>query len=178
MRKTTPKGYLNRVAKENDKFRKTTKAKKRVMIAEDVIQLLKPNIIEAESIYISINYDDIDPDNKLRKEFRKSEGTFCEVCALGSAFLCGELRMNPEAGLIDTENTEWYNMRGNSEISKIFAKKQLCMIEAAFELTNEGELSMPQNNKSKDFGRGFERGNPRLTAIMQNIIDNKGTFKP
>jgi hypothetical protein len=63
------------------------------------------------------------------------------------------------------------------------------MIEIAYELgygcfceSDFRDLSWEKQDelyeKCRQFGRGHKNNKARLLAIMENIIENKGTFKP
>ena len=64
-------------------------------------------------------------------------------------------------------------------LSKIFPTGQLRLIELAFE---EGSGAFYSDCDTDDaavkFGRKFRSKKGRLLAIMENIVANKGTFKP
>ena len=70
------------------------------------------------------------------------------------------------------------------KLRQFFEPKQLAMIEAAFEISSayvgkEGQDSDQGIHASIEFGRGSPQDSrARLTAIMQNIVDNKGEFRP
>ena len=66
-------------------------------------------------------------------------------------------------------------------MKKIFTRNQLALIENAFE-TGRGVYKYQAGEVAAEkaflFGSKFVDEDKRMIAIMQNIIDNKGTFKP
>lgn len=78
-------------------------------------------------------------------------------------------------------NWETVNLKDGMYIvlAKIFSPLQLRLIEHAFEgLHHEQELRGKVLIACKEFYRQYPSATLRLKAIMQNIIDNDGQFKP
>lgn len=110
----------------------------------------------------------------------------CEVCARGAAFLAYVKRFNNvKIGKFFDSDGEF---SGNDQLvidqtRKLFGKKQVQLIETAFELRNaesdfEDYLTVEENELAQDFGNQHPREKERLVAIMKNIVKNKGVFKP
>ena len=162
-------------------WKTATKAKKRVMVAKDVIAQIKAdNIIPSEGTFFH-NAMDFKMNQKIKGIFEVGS---CEVCAKGALFLS---KMQYTNGLAISNVTWWKTEYGpNSfcvtKLGELFTKKQLVMIETAFELQ-----SMDYNDsiidscdevlgKCKSFARELPESE-RMIAIMKNVIENKGTFK-
>jgi hypothetical protein len=163
---------------------------KRVHIAEDVIKQINLGKFLPQTGHIVQNKDlntflcslsepislkDILPDYN------------CTVCAKGAMFLSDVLaRNNYYADMLGI---------GDSDCERkldYISKKQLHMIEAAFEcrvryfhkdLKKKNLISYSVNpnklgNSCVKFGLKYEIPNARLIAIMENIIENEGEFRP
>jgi hypothetical protein len=140
-----------------------------------------------------VKIDACDYVNKLNK---------CKVCALGSLFVSSvhldndiSWKMNKEAqrSFLDMscrqndcgftyctfENID--NFSSESVLLKYFSRRQLVLIENAFE-NNKGTLSPFSDydvTLCKAFYRKYCHNNKnRLIGIMNNIINNDGTFDP
>lgn len=179
--------------KKNKAFKKLGKLEKRVEIAKDVIAQVKANkykgrcgeYINAEDLdnYLNGEYVSLQP-ILLEKDYT------CEVCAKGGLFLSTVRKRNKfeVSDLYDLPNNSYQIV---SELEDIFTENQLDLIECAF----EGRLVMGSCNdnitlsdisdeptklaeKAFEFYHKYTNDNDRLIAIMQNIIDNKGVFKP
>jgi hypothetical protein len=116
--------------------------------------------------------------------------TACHVCAMGSLMVAFVSRFN-------NFNVEFYqpnHVGFNSNqirltLSPYFTSEQLSLMEKAYgDFTFSSGATQEQLNKAHDFfvrengGHGGElgyvRSKERLIAIMQNIVDNNGTFNP
>ncbi len=157
-------------------FKKMTKAEKRVAIAKDVIANLKTRQLKPLSgTYFSIAAgDEFDLQTALAK------GAECTVCALGGLFACAVPYKNGDMGAVDIHN----GMVIINYLRGIFEKKQLDLIETAFEKKLMGDpypfatREAEQNHPAVRFGKKYPGHKARMAAIMQNIIKNEGTFKP
>ena len=161
----------------------TRKRKKAIEIAKDVIAAIK-----AQSILISksgyayaitdgdkptdgVDFRDKYYDHSV-KDLRKNQGLKCQVCALGGMLVT----------LVDKHNKvtlrELEEHGGELAYEKLkcaFSPTQLALIESVF----EGWLdysSVVQNAKIKAYFNKYPVASERLTAIMRNIIRNKGQF--
>jgi len=131
----------------------------------------------------------------LDVEYSKAErdgGVTCHVCALGSLIVAQSLRMDGFTMPADRADIDMRGAIGRS-LGNFFDEDQLCLIECAFErdrsFTNLDESEWggwddaltdkaEETNRAVDFGKAFENDAARLRAIMQNIVDNGGTFRP
>lgn len=176
------------IARDNLRFAKAPRAQQRVIIAKDVIAALRAGTIVAESMEYM---DDVQMD----------EGgviTSCTACALGSVFACAT-RRGVNGHLMGGALAKQATM--HRRLSPYFDEGQLRLIESAFEcgdFSNEGLAGKNRRGKwaraikfgnqypKVDFFYGDESGEARarandkkrMTAIMRNIIENEGTFRP
>lgn len=175
---------IKKLVKEKNKaFASLSKKDKRLAIAHDVIAMVKAGFVNVyEGCYGGIHTDTgIDSDKDLQSQIVNNDGSFkgdCNCCALGACFLAKTRLGNRTRsdGDIDPDDI-------SSALGSIFGKRQMSLIEAAFELDNtSGEfnekLSEKQAEKAIAFGEKHDSADKRLIAIMKNIIKNDGTFVP
>lgn len=190
----------------NALFKAAAKAEKRVMIAQDVLEQLKlANIQSTQGTYFKpqiISYGEI-PISKTKKrriELQEilPEIGVCNVCALGALFystisINNHFKLDVEKGWGDDNHVEapdddLLKLR----LGKLFSQSQMCMIESAFEGRNffssyEDNFTKAEIKKyqESDFDAAsyFQKGSvifnsptEVLIAIMNNIIENGGTF--
>lgn len=152
----------------NAAFRELAPAARRVAIARDVIVQIERGEIKAKAgDYVSTyGYDD---DGEM------VDLPACEACAIGSMFMCGLF----DRGTEDVDHTSSRFMVEKLSQAAGFSEEQLRMMEAAFEGDQiTGLLDYEVVNKCAVFGRGTRSDKERLIAIMQNVVDNEGTFIP
>lgn len=173
-------------------WEKMTKAEKRVAIAKDVLhQLDLKKLIPAPGVYVRAG----SPWKKKAEKETAPPAKECTVCALGALFVS-----LPENKPLTYEALQSRVHRGpyvqevwREQLRAIFTPQQLSLIESAFEESDfidlEDTRSMtlighsPVLRRAMGFAEqhcpnGGEPSEQLLRAIMQNIIDNKGTFKP
>lgn len=167
------------------KFDKLTKAGKRIAIAKDVLAQLRARKLQAKlgawAVPAHTNINELPNDTDLAKLFESKQ---CMVCGVGALFVaavekCGnyhisELGPNP------------YRIEGDrvfdylADRKKLFSNSQLRMIEIAFERGSGAML--PETKRERDardfFPDEYVPAETRMRKIMQNIIDNGGTFNP
>jgi hypothetical protein len=186
-----------KIDKLNEEFKKATKAQKRVMIAKDVLAQIKAERYfpkrgewarplwsdDQKSIDIKL-----DPNSSIKDAFKSKAINSCKVCALGGLFMsCTNLNNNTTVGDMKTEYYigEFVNddVKISNGLNRIFTQKQLMLIETYFE-GGEGYFKSYSHHFSYSdekllviFFKSFD-DDERLKMIMQNIIDNNGTFKP
>jgi hypothetical protein len=182
------------IKKKNEAFLKLSPAQKRVEIAKDVIkQLNSKKLIAAHMVYVRTEIDNIEgitPETQLKKIFDKSE--YCRVCGIGSLFVCTVKRANAivcsdvmgctcKSCISDMSDVDQETI--TSYLKKYFSVKQLQYIEIAFESRDDVVLSAKDVVNYKEARSFFAyesnqfSADYRMRTIMQNIIDNKGTFK-
>lgn len=189
------------IQRRNRLFKSKTKAQKRVLIAKDVIAQIQAKKIRASSgdwvanevmndLYNIAIWDESEKISVQKLLLAKASGE-CSCCALGGLMVSCTLFTNKET-------LENYHERFASELgylvdadekfdnglNKIFSRQQLQLIEIAFE-GGEGYFipcytNLPERltYKATEFHDSFDNSKDRLIGIMENIIKNKGTFKP
>lgn len=191
----------NKTVKQRN-FESLTKAGQRVAIAQDVIDALmidKLNVVENMYLYGSVP-SAITRNVKADSPVSPSDATklqaSCSACALGSMFLA-KIKLGNDVTWGDMDLNlyrEVYPWGGTifKKLKTYFSLQQLCLIESAFE---QNELSSAyyyisdcptvvspnfreQLTKAVLFGNKFADPKDRMLAIMQNIVDHGGTFKP
>jgi hypothetical protein len=174
------------IEKRNKAFHKLSNRKQRVAIAEDVLQQLKLKKYKAETgIYVysrelhNLRYDDeaTQPGTFDLQKTLLGDTPQCDVCGLGAAF-CSLARLGNNVTLDDADSDSIHRT-----LTPIFGKKQVAMIENAFEgkTINEHagyELSDRKTRATEAFYNKYDNDKDRLKAIFKNVIKNDGTFKP
>jgi hypothetical protein len=177
--------------KRNREFNKLPDARKRVVIAEDVLQQMKAKRFIAKlGTYIGVPYS-------VKEKFESSgegegepaplhevlEGVQCEVCGIGSLFVAAVDRMN-ECSVSDIDAVDDDRFM-REYLGGFFEEDQLVLIEAAFEgrfirrgSTGYAEWSSEVTDAIRFGNSAGEDAAKRLRKIMKNIVDNKGTFVP
>ena len=162
------------------------KADARVEIAKDVIETLDAQRMVATPLeYFKLGTHTegaLESFEATALSVRRKGKTKCRVCALGATVVCA-------VGLYDEApelEEDWgYKHVSNSTmrdvLSRWFSRQQLDLIECAFEMCSGFDLGKSSNasrETAETFGEGFSHPRARLVAIMQNIVDNKGLFRP
>jgi len=176
--------------KLNEKFKKATKAQKRVMIAQDVLAQIKTKRYIVESgCWIDTNINaacekNLKDEDSVQELFAEKKIESCNVCALGGLFMsCTNfnnntsfVELNDASGHLGdwiSEGEEFSN-----KLNKIFSYKQLRSIESYFE-NNEGYFyNQREFDGIKAFCNAYPSEKKRLKLIMENIVENNGTFVP
>lgn len=184
------------IAKKNAEFAIMTKSQKRVAVAKDVIASLKSGQIKAiQGTWVEpLRRENFVPENKVGDvEFCDIlNKTKCKCCGLGALFVEAVKRFNKFKSVADVDHYDVYDY-----LDKIFSEEQLNMIECTFEcglgstrksdfkdVIYQSSYSYLNSYTSKTydncirFGEAFKTPKLRMIAIMQNIVNNNGTFKP
>lgn len=176
-----------RVRDRNYRFQKLSPENKRVSIAKDVIKQLVANKITAQTgSYFELRSDENIVNEDL--SFAISKAKSCNVCALGALFSAcvlksNHFKLNSADIFADNKMVDIWRTPVTEYLKPYFSKHQLAMIEIAFEKYAGGiNIKIVKNvktiKKCTDFGNQFLDDEDRMTAIMQNIIDNNGKFVP
>lgn len=194
--KKAVQAHNRRVDRDNAAFEKMSPAEKRVQIARDVIaQLNSKRLIAEAGLWLTadaglFNEKDIKSDPEVKDLLSKVKE--CRGCALGGMFMCAVERANKlkfsqlECGKnfepeYDDIGDEAISMNDTfSYMKKFFTQHQLELIEAAFEQgvgVVYGRGTGPFN-QAVDFANDIDDPSIRMRLIMENIIKNKGIFKP
>lgn len=184
------------ILKKNAKFQKLTKGQKRVAVAQDVIASLKSGQIKAiQGTWAEpLRRENFVPEDKEVEFCEVLNKTKCKCCGLGALFVEAVKRFDKFKSVVAVDDYDIYHY-----LKKIFSEEQLDMIECSFEcgdgvnkegsfkdaipsISSYGEYCYEYNSKTYDrcvrFGKTFKTPRLRMTAIMQNIVNNNGTFKP
>ncbi len=186
------------ITRRNKIYAAATLAQKRVLIAKDVIAQLKDNRFVAETGTWTDMWSSGDFPHAVgfQETFLTDKSVSCNCCAVGSLFLGCTLYANKL--LTDDIRADW--SLGEDIISrkkfangfqKLFSPKQLALIELAFEGQTEfvmddedmdytaPELSVEEEMAAVGgYYNDFKSPKARLIAIMENIVENNGTFEP
>jgi hypothetical protein len=122
----------------------------------------------------------------------------CKVCGIGSLMLSAirynnnvnwkkcdwtdssildEMDYYDNGDLIHSDNDENAYLDASKNLNKFFSERQLRLIESAFEV-RAFHSDNQQYVEAEEFGQKFINDKKRLLAIMENVVENKGTFKP
>lgn len=164
---------------------------KRIAIAQDVIaQLDLEKIVAAQGTWLeNVEYnepifteEDVEKNKLLSGKLAKVKQ--CEACALGSMFMCTvdlakDLRCNTLSDQLDSTGESSGVEIGDMEpyLVKFFARDQIRLIELAFEGGDGGyDAETDAEGCAVVMFDIHDEAESRMRTIMQNIIDNKGTF--
>ena len=201
VKKVVKKKIVKKPVKKMTAADKMTAAEKRVAIAKDTIKWLGTKSIKMKpGTYFQFPHKAI----KVRNSDRKLDVALetvkkpCQVCALGGMFYSMVRRFDKVPVRVCNTyyevNTEYAEGVGHDdiyyELAKYFPGHQLSLIESAFEKRDliemedykgiEKEFDANVDNvvdRAVAFARK-ENAVERLRAIMNNIIENNGAFKP
>lgn len=150
------------------------KEEARVLIAKDVLkQLDAKKLVATEGTYLefeNVKFSDSDFLHEVLAE------TKCEVCALGSLYYSRvQLANETKCGVTYTwhydDKTRYGVSRSGTieeDLLQYFDGEDLNAIETYFEGWREASGFSEKNSDPET----------RMRKIMQNIVDNNGTFKP
>lgn len=141
--------------------------------------------------YVGVNFE-----NKEGEELQPhlEAVTECHVCALGACFTSAVKLGDNYKVTGSMSSTAGIRLQANdagdpghdAAIKAYFTPRQSSMIEIAFE-RGYGFYQIDKMNfscdydefyKAKAFGEQYNMPHDRLEAIMKNIVENKGNFKP
>jgi hypothetical protein len=144
------------------------KAAERVAIAKDALAWVEAGaLIPVKSTYVRPS-PGVVFSNPYKQQLRDVNLGKCEVCARGALFLAKAVRFNNV--LADwSYSTERVN---RAALLEHFDDNQINLIEEYYE-------GFIRNGEAFSWARNFWTDNShRMTLILQNIIDNNGTFVP
>lgn len=181
---------MNKIKKLNAEFKKATKAQKRVMIAQDVLAQLKAKRYVAESgCWVKPNIDSaweqkLSHHDSVQELFIEQKIESCNVCALGGLFMsCTNLNNNTLLEELDDVSEDLGNLieeeeKLSNKLNKIFSTPQLKLIETYFEANGGYFRDYDEDNRIEAFYNKHPSDKKRLQLIMENIVENEGTFVP
>lgn len=179
------------IEKHNAEFNALPDNKKRVAVAQDVIDAIDAKVFNAKGgrcIRFATGYNP----TALAGDFQlklMAEMPECSCCAKGALLMAKTIRGNNvtvnESDLIDGDYNDSCYIGGVSQLD-CFSREQLDLIEAAFEQTTmyvdcDDDNPLRDTKRLRDASRAYlddayEDDDVRLKAICQNIIDNDGEF--
>lgn len=182
--------YLKPISKA--RFDKMSPAKQRVSIATDVIARIKARQLFAEQGKF-VDMDNININDKTDKKadlktFFENKNNTCEVCAKGALFVCHTAIVNDfkvadfskrDGSFEKVQAGFKLNSKEMKRLEPIFGKKQLTLIETAFEgstMNHNIKITAPELAGCLVIYNRRDDDSKRLTAICGNIIKNKGEF--
>lgn len=151
---------------EDETMEGSLSAEERVLIAQDVIATLRSRLRRLKLASTYLDFDYIPSSGQLTSRRIRGE---CLVCARGLMFLKSVDRYN------HFDLSDHGDLGNCAEIrtGEEWGHKQADLIEAAFEGWDAG------NAEEFHEANGGRTDRKRcLIAIMQNIVDNGGTFRP
>lgn len=169
------------------KFQDLSPEQKRVAIAKDTLKWLNKGKIRAKRGAV-MSFDGIKKGQNLKEVLCKLN-TPCEVCQRGGLLYSYVRRVNDfkTPAVSDHWSINKPYLSGvadqrssiNKKLQEVFPKRQLALIERAFEGTyNEQYLSSDEIDLADIFYGIYDSPTERFRAILNNIIKNKGEFKP
>lgn len=171
------------IAHKNQRFMKASPARKRVLIAKDVLKWLKARKITP----VPDRFVDVLPGVDTPSDNDETlDGGTCRCCALGAMALC-DLERRSEASarmpssmstLRGVTSTVRQSIRDKSFLGGYVDDQQLLDIEAAFEGTTTFGGSSEAAYAFADRPGGYPSPDERMRLIMKNIVQHKGTFVP
>lgn len=174
----------------NQEFENASPERKRVMIAEDALNLLELEVLEANRgkwAVASKWSKDTECHTQVQSLLHKDSGFVCKVCAVGS-LLMGVVRFKNKltvSELLDLNNSFGSLTGLSQDIREYFDFRQLSLIEYVYELgqgwTTINEIatlfSLETADKALEFANKANSSDERLRIILNNIIQNNGEFK-
>lgn len=162
-----------------------TKTELRIAIAKDVIKSLR-RITPTTGVYVGTKNDAkvlkiVELNKGDSKKIAEKVKSYCKVCALGACFISAVAVDNKWDFEKEDITDSYSDFQLNERLSKIFTRDQMGLIEAAFECADHGmfvNTDLKKYNAAVAFGKKFKTPRSRLKAIMENIIENNGIFKP
>lgn len=177
---------MSEVKLTTEQFLALSKSEKRVVLAKDVIEILRANKIIARrstyfDMYKNTSFDPVADEIEINEMVGKVK---CEACAIGGLFIA-EVMYTDKAKVGDAHSSHFIKRR----LKEYFEERQLGLIETAFEGNTElsrgkgysdDEIEAAANYTSlMEFAGGNEvSSKDAMTLIMQNIIENNGVFVP
>ena len=168
MNKTEAKKHLDTLVD----LKSMAKNEARVAIAKDVLAALALKKIATGGVYF---HADVQGSERfmgsvsLRDQLPKIEQ--CEVCALGGLFVALVARENEFNVDVNYGTIGVFGIQVYKHLRSYFTTEQLSCIESWFECHSSDVLDIPK-------AWVWLEDTERMKRIMENIVDNDGTFQP
>lgn len=170
------KPKIETLEERNKRFEAMMPCEKRIAIAKDVIaQVRSQKFVAEQGTYIrakGYKYEDRVAHKDKVDELLQIEGVTCNVCAKGAVFMSYVMKTGG-CDVSDANHSGTHTIA--HKLKDIFDSDQLDLMESAFERSPFGRCDP---GDAVRFGRKYGNSHDRLIAIMENVIENKGTFKP
>ena len=181
MRKNLIKDFAAYIEKTNKRFDAANINKQRMMIIEDAIIRIKSKNLKADTgDILDVNGFGFKFESSL-KNIINSADNGCRVCAKGALFcsLIGRVNQITVGEFADNVNPNSIDSIEMIELQKYFSLEQIDLIETAFEGCSYLEVIEPiENLKAESFHERYSDNELRMLAILDNMVENKGIFKP
>ena len=183
------------IAKKNKFFDSMTKEQRAVAIAKDVLKQLQAEMIVAtQGEYIRLDDDDAEAfweDGLALIPLEDIAEVQCNCCAIGASMLSFSRLFNR----ITIGSAQAHSINGDRKpLAGAFSWRTIALMEIAFERSTGGFLASCKIDSGEDIDVShvdvldaveFAASDSEevdeeaiLRAIMQNIVDNEGEFKP
>lgn len=188
------KQLVDKIEAENKVFNKSTKAQKRITIAQDCITRIKLNNLRlyGSNGFLDNDFEEIlktSKENDLKAIVNSS--VTCVGCAKGGLFLSYVGRANKfKVSDLDSAQND-IDDNEHVKLLEIFTVRQLALIETAFEGTQhifhyknkngkviEVNFTIKEEEKAEEYYIEYRNSDERMIAICENIIFNNGKFVP
>lgn len=167
--------FAKKIEAGNAKFDKLSKKEKRVAIAKDALaQLLVGKFQAVTGQYVQTELLE-DRTESIGSALRRAPR--CKVCAIGSvlvsSFRCGAIGGDIDSlrELAPDDDELVYDTTSEDKLKLAFTPKTLRAMESAFE---QGTYGSPEYAEDK---YGLLDEDARLFAILEDVIENEGSFK-
>lgn len=183
------KKLRRRLRDRERRFQCASPEKKRVHIAQDVLAQLDTGTLKTSWMFANIpKLKDEEPGRDLREVILSRPR--CSACAVGALFL-GAVRQHNQItvgqvrGSVFREDALYTAIL--TYLEKFFSPQQIRLIEFTFEegrghfrelVSESGLWDIDLERRARSFARRRRGRLKRLRAIMENIIENRGTFVP
>jgi hypothetical protein len=157
------------------------------MIAQDVLAQLKAKRYVAESgCWVRIHYSPatVAETDSVQELFVEKKIESCNVCALGGLFMSCT-NFNNNTLLKDLDSVSEYlgslvdeGKKLSNKLNSIFTTNQLKLIESYFEANDGFFRDYYEGDRIEAFYNKYPSEKKRLQLIMENIVENDGTFVP
>lgn len=169
-------------------YKQMSRMQRKVEIAKDVIANIHAkqlNVGMGSYVYpYKIDTEDLEvlqkylPSQQIAQIMKPN----CTVCARGSMMICKIAKFN-DYDLKDIDLHRVEDSHTTEALKDAFTDEELYCIECCFELWDEYNQCYnrgkgPVSNDVINNWAKIKDSTDRLLAIMQNIIDHKGVFKP
>jgi len=183
---------LASVEEKNKEFKKSTKPQQRVLVAQDVLAQIKAKrYLASPGTWTIPEYvipdENLTEGDSVQKLFATQAIKTCNVCAIGGLFMsCTNLNNNTTVAELDEvcelgDALEYSDEKLSNGLNRIFTRKQLILIENYFENADgfyADAATDAMTNHIHLFNEKYPNPQARLKEIMNNIVENNGTFVP